>query len=325
MAQQTAQIPELHEISLSRPIQPPTKRIQVDRDVDAWKKTTGYKDYCLWVVRLNASVVGLDIPTIAATEKSEAVLKIVQFLDELKGWVDEIPPYGDRQRFGNLAFRDWGKRLQQASHGSSFRILRASQMLHDLLPQKFHPAIPLILPYLLASFGDFTRLDYGSGHELSFALFMLALSLIRFFEPVPEEERHLVVTVFGKYLEVAWHLQDVYKLEPAGSHGVWGLDDYHFLGFLWGSAQLRGSDVSPSSVLKPPLPPTNLYNLQVTRIYQLKIGPFFEHSAQLHAIATGVPNWDKVNSGMLKMYEAEVLNKRVVVQHLPLGGLLVWD
>jgi len=28
---------------------------------------------------------------------------------------------------------------------------------------------------------------------------------------------------------------------------------------------------------------------------------------------------------MIKMYEAEVLAKRVVVQHIPMGGLLEWD
>jgi serine/threonine-protein phosphatase 2A activator len=117
---------------------------------------------------------------------------------------------------------------------------RVPQLLQNLLPHSLSPAIPLLSPYLLSSFGDFTRLDYGSGHELSFAIFLMGLTLIRFFQPTPEEERQLVGTVFTKYLEVVWYVQDVYRLEPAGSHGVWGLDDYHFLGFLWGSAQLRG-------------------------------------------------------------------------------------
>lgn len=111
--------------------------------------------------------------------------------------------------------------------------------MKDLLPETLAPCIPHITPYLLCSFGSFGRVDYGSGHELCFSIFLLCLLLLRFFQPAADEERLLVLGVFERYMRIVWRLQDVYKLEPAGSHGVWGLDDYHFLPYLWGSAQLR--------------------------------------------------------------------------------------
>ena len=44
--------------------------------------------------------------------------------------------------------------------------------------------------------------------------------------------------LFNKYLEFVRRLQITYRMEPAGSHGVWSLDDYQFIPFIWGSAQL---------------------------------------------------------------------------------------
>lgn len=115
-----------------------------------------------------------------------------------------------------------------------------------------------------------------------------------------------------------------YRLEPAGSHGVWGLDDYHFLPYLFGSAQLLGSDISPSQALEAATrsegPFTDLYTLSLHRIALFKRGAAFsEHSPLLNSLSQ-FPNWVKPHGGLLKMYVAEVLGKRVVVQGLWVGG-----
>ncbi|KZP10480.1 PTPA-domain-containing protein [Athelia psychrophila] len=316
----------------------PSQKIQTEDDVNVWKNTTGYKDYLLFLSLLNEAVVGVELSWTPPTE-IESVRKVLDLLDTLESWITEIPPQPTPQRFGNLAFREWGKRLEE----------QTPVLLRKLLPDSLHPVIPQVAPYLLTSFGSFTRMDYGTGHETAWALFMCCLSLLRFFPfPVPSPgtsgraedlvapstapdytiERALALSLFPRYINLTWRLQDVYKLEPAGSHGVWGLDDSSFLGYYWGSAQMRASSTSPSSVIPSPataLPPISLYHTHLNRITQVKNGPFHEHSSQLYNIAMGVKGWGKVNSGLAKMYQAEVLGKRVVVQHIPLGGLIEWD
>lgn len=63
----------------------------------------------------------------------------------------------------------------------------------------------------------------------------------------------------------------------------------------------------------------------IAHIMTLKRGPFSEHSPILHNIASTVPNWQKVNSGLIKMYQAEVLEKHPVVQHFWFGWILPWN
>lgn len=287
-----------------------------------------------------------------------------------------------------------------------------TQQLHDLHlalladQEHLHPFIPELSPYLADSFGSFVRIDYGSGHEVTFLAWLGLLFKLGFFDEQGDSEdggsgsssgsteksrgqaqeptqveAALALEVLPLYLQVVWGLQDRYALEPAGSHGVWGLvsvqvspvreyassdqftflltprqDDYHFIPYIIGSAQLRTQSyylpshfsskshkpstrptpaellrflpisTTTSSTAEPSPPFPNLFTSSIARIHALKSGPFHEHSPLLYDISTSVPNWVKVNKGMMRMWEVEVLGKRPVVQHFAFGGTgWIWE
>ncbi len=163
--------------------------------------------------------------------------------------------------------------------------------------------------YFIESFGNETRIDYGTGHEMNFFLFLMCLYKMELLKQ--EDSKATVLKVFSKYLTLARKLQLTYKMEPAGSHGVWSLDDFQFLPFIFGSSQLMEQGrIEPRQFVEE-----NYIELYKTEymffgalkfITQVKTGPFAEHSNQLWNISS-VPSWSKVNSGLIKMYIAEVL------------------
>ncbi len=169
--------------------------------------------------------------------------------------------------------------------------------------------------YLNDSFGNPTRIDYGTGHETVFIMFLCALSKLELIKP--GDAQSVVLHVFPKYLQVCRQLQGVYYLEPAGSHGVWSLDDYQILCFLFGSSQFVGSDGGGHDALSSPEVIHNeslvteydedyMYFAAVNFIKKMKKGSHFgEHSPILNDIS-GLPSWKKVNGGLMKMYTAEV-------------------
>merc|ERR1712007_367302 len=139
-----------------------------------------------------------------------------------------------------------------------------------------------------------------------------------------------VLLVFSAYIRVMRRLQTVYVLEPAGSHGVWGLDDFHALPFLFGAAQLIGmedevptGEVYTERIVKD-YADRYLYVDAIRQVLLSKQGaPFHETSPMLYDI-TAVPTWQKTYVGLIKMYRAEVLGKFPVIQHFLFGSTLHW-
>ena len=95
-------------------------------------------------------------------------------------------------------------------------------MLESVVPVK--EAIPEVKAYLTDSFGSYERIDYGTGHELNFVVTLLCLFKLGVYKQ--EDFKSVINVIFQKYMTLMRKIQLIYVLEPAGSHGVWGLDDY---------------------------------------------------------------------------------------------------
>jgi len=290
----------------------PARKILSPDDVTKWESSAAYKDLIDFILALNASVKGKKLTD--NLHLSENVEKLSTMLQKVSDLVDQVPPIDQPQRFGNKAFRTWYERTQGL----------AEELLQEALPAKAHPAIVELKAYLTESFGNSTRIDYGTGHELNFVMFLCGLFKL---EVLKESDAPAaVLKIFNSYVELCRKLQMTYRMEPAGSHGVWSLDDYQFVPFIWGSGQL---------VDHPRLKPNHFVDQDyyesfakdymflgcIKYIAKVKTGPFHEHSNQLWNIS-GVPAWAKVNQGLVKMYKAEVLGKFPVVQHCLFANLI---
>ncbi|KAL2939047.1 Serine/threonine-protein phosphatase 2A activator [Bienertia sinuspersici] len=299
---------------------PPVKRITSPSDASHFVNSFSGTHFLGFVAFLSHSIRGCKISD-PCPPLSPTLSQIVSILDALISWVDEIPPAPQTSRYGNLSFRQWHERLTQ--HSNSFML----QILPSDDSDQIRDSTIELLPYFLDSFGNPFRIDYGTGHETNFAAWLFCLARLGL---IKEEDYQSVVSrVFVKYLDLMRKLQLVYTLEPAGSHGVWGLDDYHFLPFVFGSAQLIDHKyMKPKSIHNDDILENfsheYMYLSCIAFIKKVKKGPFAEHSPMLDDIS-GVPNWNKVNSGMLKMYRAEVLEKVPVVQHFLFGSIIPWE
>lgn len=192
-----------------------------------WEKTQAYHDILGFINGISTSIQGKKLSAIVeASPIAEAVANIFVKLNAL---LDETPPCDQPQRFGNKSYRDWYQKLKE----------NATPILEDALPNELHDAIPEVIVYFIESFGNATRIDYGTGHELAFIMFLCALYKIKAL--TESDNVYTGLRIFNAYLTFVRRLQLTYRMEPAGSHGVWSLDDYQFVPFIWGSAQLAGN------------------------------------------------------------------------------------
>ncbi|XP_024369098.1 uncharacterized protein [Physcomitrium patens] len=312
-----APVPQPRPVPVVQPpiaFQVPRKRINNPSDIEHFHKSEAGKIFLGFIAGLSASMEGKKLSDYC--RESPLIKTLCNILEEMSSWIDQLPPKQQPARYGNPVFREWQTWLEERGPGLMVRIL----------PEDLKEGVVELFPYFADSFGNATRIDYGTGHETNFAAWLLCLARLGLVNE--DDYQALVARVFVKYLDLMRKLQTTYWLEPAGSHGVWGLDDYHFLPFIFGSAQLKDHKyMKPKSIHNADILENfsheYLYLGCVQFVKKVKKGVLAEHSPIIDDISA-VATWNKVNSGMLKMYKAEVLEKVPIMQHFLFGSLIKW-
>lgn len=139
----------------------------------------------IWILQLNRSMFPIKtadgkIEQSLLTSKRECsatVQGLANLITDLHDLVEKAPPDTGPRRFGNVAFKIWFKLVKDDLD----RLLDVH--LKHVYREFDKPAlINELRVYLLGSFGSEQRLDYGTGHELSFLAFLACLWKLGAFE-----------------------------------------------------------------------------------------------------------------------------------------------
>jgi len=299
----------------------PETKIKNHRDLKMFLCSDSAKEFFAFVLFLNEAVSGLSLGECSSNmAPSPAIGSLLSILIEIDSWIREIQPVKENVRFGNPAFRIWQEKLADESTSLLERILPENMPQREAIRTELNG-------YFIQSFGNSSRIDYGTGHETTFVAFLFCLAKIGVCRQ--EDAKQLVALVFKQYLNLVRNLQKQYRLEPAGTHGVWGLDDYQILPFLWGSSQLvRHPLIQPSSIhsndVLEEYYEDYLYLSCIRFVKGLKTGAFHETSPMLYDIS-GLSTWDQINKGMVKLYKGELLHKLPIMQHFAFGSILSFE
>lgn len=294
----------------------PTRRILSSQHHDLFLASPTYSLIQSFVFSLSEAAASKKISSVSLPPPQSSIIStILSILSSIEDIITLCPPVDQGgSRFGNPSFR----LFLDAVSGES-------QIWHQNLGLPSSAAISEVSTYLHNSFGNRARIDYGSGHELNFIIWLLCLNRLSL---LPESTFPAVtLLVFPQYMQLLRKLQSTYYLEPAGSHGVWGLDDYHFLPFLFGASQLLDHPyIRPLSIHNELILEEEgdeyLYLDMVRWTMASKSVKGLKWTQPMLDDISGAKSWEKVEQGMRRMFVKEVLGKLPVMQHFLFGSLI---
>lgn len=195
----------------------PSKKIHQGDDVTTFLGSKAYSDIMTFLLQLNRAMFPSKLPegdsdgqgnvrtwpiNADNVEFSEPVRQLQLLLSKLESIIEEVPPDPGPRRFGNISFRRWHEAVEE----------RASSLLDECLPSHVLDfksaggssvsAKDELKAYFIGGLGSAQRMDYGTGHELSFLAFLACIWKLNGFPKASPgvEERAIVLGIIEPYV-----------------------------------------------------------------------------------------------------------------------------
>ena len=191
----------------------PVKRINEGHDVPFFLTSRAYSDIGIFMMQLNIAMCPRKSSGSAKVQKwqlddplqlSEPVQKLRELLQRVDAIIDEAPPDTGPRRFGNVSFRKWYEIFEARVKELLQSHLPEAVLNFDVDPSSDVSVLDELAPYLLGGFGSSQRLDYGTGHELSFLAFIACIWKLGGFTTTHSRdgalERSIVLGVIEPYV-----------------------------------------------------------------------------------------------------------------------------
>lgn len=280
-------------------------KINSENFFETWKSSCAYKDISRVLETLIFSVKST--PRVQKTPKNKIILKILDIFHKILNVMNEIEVSHERT-FGDKSFQVWLEKIEKMKDDLFSGVINNEEAIY----------------YFLNSFGNSSRVDFGTGHELNFLAFVVCLFKLGVVNEGDSQD--IVFCLFWEYWNCFISLQNKFHLPPAGSNGSWGVDDYVILPFVFGSSQLIGNKIiTPNNIIDKNLSTIHKdeysYCKWIAYLYDSKKGNLEINSRVLYSLSS-ISDFQKIYNGMINLFYGEVMNKYVIFQQFKFGKLL---
>ena len=284
-------------------------------------RSPAFKDIVSFLYNIQYKIKGMKKSQVESQSSNEFLKEFDNLYNKLEELYIKHPPKEGNEKYTDPVF----KRFHTDLNADYENIMQSTILKSDKIPKNL---ILELKPYFMDSFGNPSRMDYGTGHELNYLCFLYVLYKAGLYNE--NDFPFLALNIFFKYVIFMRKLQTNYVLEPAGARGVWGLDEYQFVPFIFGASQLiDNQEITPKGILDDNILKSYkdeyIYLDCVDYIKSVKTGTCFGQYAPILESITNAKNWEKIAKGLVRMYQDDVLGKIVIIQHFYFGSVLLLE